>query len=182
MMILILTWYFSQWYIFRFSSYNGAQWCYVENNIGYGYSTCEDQRRSVKFPGQTWSYHACVTPALYSSSCRYCQGRRNSQNSSSRNEVGSRRPTIRGPDPKAEGTDTGKVPTKRPGPTRPTPSRFQYRGRSSKYQYQGRLWEDSKHVKTKIVISPTIITYLYYQILLKWINEIQNCRDSNQSS
>jgi len=136
------------------SSYNGAQWCYVENNIGYGYSTCQDQRRSVKFPGETWSYSACATPALYSSSCRYCQGRRNSVNTSSSRGSGSRRPTIRGPDPKAEGADTGSIQNNKPAPvgynrpvtsrprpysTRPTPSRYQYRGRSNRYQYQGRI-------------------------------------------
>ena len=59
-----------------FSTHNGAQWCYVENNIGYGYSTCNDQRESAKFDGETWSYHACTTPALTHSDCRYCQGRR----------------------------------------------------------------------------------------------------------
>ena len=132
--------------IFYFSSYNGAQWCYVENNIGYGYSTCEDQRRSVKFSGSTWSYHACTTPALYSSSCRYCQGRRSSSNSGSRNRIDSQRPTIRGADPNAEGVDTRKNEPKTTRPSRyqyqrksTRPSRYQYQRKSSKYQYRGRL-------------------------------------------
>ena len=134
-----------------FSSYNGAQWCYVENNIGYGYSTCQDQRRSVKFSGGTWSYSACATPALYPSSCRYCQGRRNSVNTSSSKWSGPRKPTIRGPDPKAEGADTGRNQNSKPAParpvtdsprpysTRPTTSRYQYQGRSNRYQYQSRI-------------------------------------------
>jgi len=58
------------------SYYNGGQWCYVRSNIGNGYSTCPDQQSSVRFNGRTWSYHACVTPALTDYRCQYCQGRR----------------------------------------------------------------------------------------------------------
>ena len=61
-----------------FSTHNGAQWCYVEKNIGYGYSTCTDQIQSARFEGETWSYHACTTSALTQYSCRHCQGIRNS--------------------------------------------------------------------------------------------------------
>ena len=146
-----MPWIELPWFCVNFSTHNGAQWCYVENNIGYGYSTCQDQRHSAKFSGETWSYHACATPSLYSSTCRYCQGRRNSVNTSSSRGSGSRRPTIRGPDPKAEGVDTGSIQNNKPAParpatsrprpysTRPTPSRYQYRGRSNRYQYQGRI-------------------------------------------
>ena len=60
----------------NFSTYRGAQWCYVDNDIGSGYSTCGDQTRSSHFSGSTWSFQACRTPALHHSACRYCQGRR----------------------------------------------------------------------------------------------------------
>ena len=109
-----------------FSTHNGAQWCYVENNIGYGYSTCTDQRESGKFDGETWSYHACTTPALTQSDCRYCQGRRCSPGDigggaprrdhgvrisggiktttiSPRKDFQPQRPTIKQADPLAEG-------------------------------------------------------------------------------
>lgn len=53
---------------------HGGRWCYVRNNVGYGYSTCPDQRRSKRFYGRSWSYHACATPSLHSYDCRHCQG------------------------------------------------------------------------------------------------------------
>lgn len=110
----------------HFSTHNGAQWCYVKNNIGYGYSTCTDQRESAKFDGETWSYHACTTPALTQSACRYCQGRRCYPNDigggaprrdhgprifggtkttsiSPRRDIIPRRPTIQEADPLVEG-------------------------------------------------------------------------------
>lgn len=52
----------------------GGRWCYVRDNIGQGYSTCPDLRRSKKFHGRFWSYHACATPTLNSYDCRHCQG------------------------------------------------------------------------------------------------------------
>ena len=113
---------------FYLSSYNGAQWCYVENNIGYGYSTCTDQRRSVKFSGETWSNHACTTPALYQSACRYCQGRRRGSSNGLRNNVEGQRPRIGASDPKVEG-----VYTKEAGKG----SKIQYQGGRRKYQYRG---------------------------------------------
>ena len=64
----------------NFSTYRGAQWCYVDNDIGSGYSTCRDQTQSSHFSGSTWSFQACRTPALHHSACRYCQGRRNTYN------------------------------------------------------------------------------------------------------
>ena len=171
-----MPWIELPWFYIHFSSYNGAQWCYVENNIGYGYSTCQDQRRSVKFPRETWSYSACATPALYSSSCRYCQGRRNSVNTSSSRGSGSRRPTIRGPDPKAEGVDTGSIQNNKPAParpvtsrprpysTRPTTSRYQYRGRSNRYQYQGRIWIKTtlSHIKWLIALLSGLKLFVYF--------------------
>ena len=33
-------------------------------------------RKSAKFDGEAWSYHACTTPALTDYKCRNCQGRR----------------------------------------------------------------------------------------------------------
>ena len=57
-----------------FSYDKGGRWCYVRDNIGTGYSTCPDLRRSKKFHGRSWSYHACATPTLHSYDCRHCQG------------------------------------------------------------------------------------------------------------
>lgn len=33
-------------------------------------------RKSAKFDGEAWSYHACTTPALTDYKCKNCQGRR----------------------------------------------------------------------------------------------------------
>ena len=48
---------------FIFSYFNGRKWCFVENNIGSGYSTCPDIKTSQKFIDESWSYIACKTPA-----------------------------------------------------------------------------------------------------------------------
>ena len=83
--------------MYVFSSHKGAQWCYVQDNIGYGYSTCNDLRKSAKFDGEAWSFHACTTPALTDYKCQYCQGRRCSPNirrtAQSTYDVGKVRPT-----------------------------------------------------------------------------------------
>jgi len=96
------------------STHNGAQWCYVENNIGYGYSTCTDQRESARFTREAWSYHACTTPALTRCECGHCQGRRCSPS-------GSGAPRIYGGSRIAGGINTLTIsPTKAVQPTRPT--------------------------------------------------------------
>ena len=111
-----------------FSSHKGAQWCYVQDNIGYGYSTCNDLRKSAKFEGEAWSYHACTTPAMTDYKCQYCQGRRCSPHvrrapltsnvngetqstissttingSGNTDNIRPRKPTIKAEDPFAEG-------------------------------------------------------------------------------
>lgn len=50
-------------------------WCYVRNVNCNGYycSTCPDKGSSQRFPGVSYSYHACTTPALESSQCRHCR-------------------------------------------------------------------------------------------------------------
>jgi len=119
------------------SSHKGAQWCYVQDNIGYGYSTCNDLRKSAKFEGEAWSYHACTTPAITDYKCQYCQGRRCSPHirraplrsnvngetqstisstiingSGNTDNIRPRKPTIKAEDPFAEGVlfNVTKVP------------------------------------------------------------------------
>jgi len=54
------------------SYFNGRKWCFVENNIGSGYSTCPDIKTSQKFIDESWSYIACNTPAQSQSQCLHC--------------------------------------------------------------------------------------------------------------
>jgi len=56
------------------SLYSGALWCFVENNIGHGFSTCPDRTPSNKFLGESWSNLACVSPQQSSFQCQHCSG------------------------------------------------------------------------------------------------------------
>ena len=58
--------------IFYYSQYNGGRWCFVENNIGNGYSTCPDTTQSQRFLGESWSYLACISPQQSSLQCQHC--------------------------------------------------------------------------------------------------------------
>merc|ERR1711915_116651 len=51
------------------SSFNGAQWCYIDNR----WPECQDTANSNRFRGRTWSYEACATPALNTAKCRYAR-------------------------------------------------------------------------------------------------------------
>merc|ERR1711860_15099 len=42
------------------TTYNGAQWCYVNPR----YTNCRDLTASSRFRGKYWSYQACATPGL----------------------------------------------------------------------------------------------------------------------
>ena len=57
-----------------FSQFNGGRWCFVENNIGSGFSTCPDLKPSEKFLGESWSYLACISPAQSTLQCQNCNG------------------------------------------------------------------------------------------------------------
>ena len=85
-------------------------------------------RKSAKFEGEAWSYHACTTPAITDYKCQYCQGRRCSPHvrraplwsnvngetqstisstiingSGNTDNIRPRKPTIKAEDPIAEG-------------------------------------------------------------------------------
>merc|ERR1712025_162633 len=47
------------------SIYNGRTWCYVD---GAAANSCSDTKQSS---GRFWSYEACITPHVGSSSCPY---------------------------------------------------------------------------------------------------------------
>ena len=53
--------------LFYFSTYKGAQWCYVKDVYGKNY--CQDTIQSQRFPGKKWSYQACATPSLSDHKC-----------------------------------------------------------------------------------------------------------------
>ena len=63
---------------------SGASWCYVKKfvltNNGYHYSTCPEVDmpgfQSTRYPGESYSYHACVTPGLDDWKCNHCMNGR----------------------------------------------------------------------------------------------------------
>merc|ERR1712212_1006465 len=62
---------------------SGAAWCYVKKfiltNNGYQYTTCPEVNmpgfQSTRYPGESWSYHACATPTLDDWKCSQCMNR-----------------------------------------------------------------------------------------------------------
>ncbi|XP_040571480.1 uncharacterized protein [Lepeophtheirus salmonis] len=77
------------------STFNGAQWCYVEND---GYSSCPDLKRSTRYRGKYYSNHACITLPAYSPECLgfviYNEGNSGIQNSAPPIAVAGSRGTI----------------------------------------------------------------------------------------